>query len=77
MESFKISQGDLSLALNPISKSSKLKSTSAGADITLITTNHPDMNGRDTTSRGEKESFVIDGPGEYEVKDVGVKGFQS
>jgi L-ascorbate metabolism protein UlaG (beta-lactamase superfamily) len=77
VESFKISQGDLTLALNPISKGSKYDATRFGADITLITTNHPDTAGRDQTSRGEKESFVIDGPGEYEVKDVTLKGFLS
>lgn len=76
-ECFKISQGDITLALNPISKDSKLKPTRFGADITLITTNYPDLNGRDQTSRGDKPSFVIDGPGEYEIKDIFVKGFLS
>ncbi|MDO8590314.1 MAG: MBL fold metallo-hydrolase [bacterium] len=88
-ECFKISQGDITLAFNPISKDSKLKPARFGADVTLITTNLPDFNGRDQTSRparhasagiaggGDKESFVIDGPGEYEIKDVFVKGFLS
>lgn len=76
-ECFKISQGDLTIAVNPISKDSKLKPTNFGADVTLITTNLPDMNGRDQTSRGDKQSFVIEGPGEYEVKDVFIKGFLS
>lgn len=65
------------MALNPISKDSKIKTTRFGADVTLITTNLPDFNGRDQTSRGDKESFVIDGPGEYEIKNVFVKGFLS
>ena len=77
LESFRISHGDLVLAINPVSKDSKHKSKSFGADVTLITTNHPDMNGADQTSRGDKESFIINGPGEYEVKDVFVKGFLS
>ncbi|MEK9171676.1 MAG: MBL fold metallo-hydrolase [Patescibacteria group bacterium] len=76
-ECFKVSQGDITLALNPISKDSKLKPTRFGADITLITTNHPDFNGRDQTSRGDKESFVINGPGEYEIKGIFIKGFLS
>ena len=76
-ECFKISQGDLTLALNPISKDSSLKPSRFGADITLITTNLPDFNGRDQTSRGEKESFIVDSPGEYETKDVFIKGFLS
>jgi L-ascorbate metabolism protein UlaG (beta-lactamase superfamily) len=33
--------------------------------------------GKDVTSRGEKESFVISGPGEYEVGGVFIKGFLS
>lgn len=54
-----------------------MKPTRFGADITLITFNHPDFNGRDQTSRGDKESFVIDGPGEYEIKGIFIKGFLS
>ncbi|MFH1472836.1 MAG: MBL fold metallo-hydrolase [bacterium] len=77
LESFKISHGDLVLAINPISKDSKLKSSNFGADITLVTTNHSDMNGVAQTSRGEKQPFVISGPGEYEVQDVFIKGFLS
>ena len=76
-ECFKISQGDITLAFNPISKDSKLKPSRFGADITLITTNHPDTNGRDQTSRGDKSSFIIDGPGEYEIKNIFIKGFLS
>lgn len=78
VECFKISQGDLTLAVNPISKDSKSgPATRFGADITLITTNHADTNGRDQTSRGDKESFLIEGPGEYEIKEVFIKGFLS
>lgn len=77
VESFKISQGDLTIAVNPVSKESKFKAGNFGADITLITTKHPDLNGREQTSRGDKESFIIDGPGEYEVKDVVIQGFLS
>ncbi len=76
-ECFKISQGNITLALNPISKDSKFKATRFGADVTLITTNLPDFNGRDQTSRGDSASFVIDGPGEYEIKNIFIKGFPS
>ena len=76
-ECFKISQGDVALALNPISKDSKFKTTRFSADITLITTNHEDFNGRDQTSRSEKSSIVIDSPGEYEIRDIFIKGFLS
>lgn len=76
-ECFKISQGNITLALNPISKDSKFKPTRFSADVTLITTNLVDFNGSNQTSRGDKPSFVIDGPGEYEIKDIFVKGFIS
>ncbi len=77
VESFKISQGDLVLAANPVSKDSKEKSASFGADITLISLNHPDTNGATQTARGVKLPFVISGPGEYEVKEVFIKGLAS
>ncbi len=74
---FKVSFGDTTIAVNPISKDSKIKSKSFGSDITLISLNSPEHNGADTTSRGDKESFVIQGPGEYEVSGVFIKGFLS
>ena len=74
---FKVTQGDTTLAINPISKDSKIKSTRFGADVTLISTNDTEHNGSDITSRGDKESFVINGPGEYEIGGVFVKGFLS
>ncbi len=74
---FKVSFGDTTIAVNPISKDSKLKSTKFGSDITLVSLNSPEHNGVEQTSRGEKESFVISGPGEYEVQGVFIKGFLS
>jgi L-ascorbate metabolism protein UlaG (beta-lactamase superfamily) len=59
--SFKISQGDLALAINPQTKTS--------ADVTLFSTLRSET--------AEKSGFVIDGPGEYEVKDIFIKGFLS
>jgi len=76
-QAFRVSFGDLTLAFNPVSKDSKLKTASFGADVVLITTKHPDMNGSEQATRGDKEAFVVDGPGEYEVKDVIIKGFQT
>ncbi len=74
---FKVSFGDTTIAVNPISKDSKIKSTKFGSDITLVSLNSPEHNGVDVTSRGDKESFVIQGPGEYEVSGVFIKGFIS
>ena len=89
-QSVKVQFGDTVIAFDPISKESKLKATSYGADITLVSLNHPDMNGVDQTSRarpsslrsdaggrGEKNSFIIKGPGEYEVQGVFIKGLPS
>ena len=61
-EYFKITQGDLTLALNPQSKMS--------ADITLFS-------GVDRSETAEKSGFIITGPGEYEIKDIFVKGFST
>lgn len=73
----KITHGDFTVALNPISKASKLKSSSFGADLCLVSLNHPDMNGVETVTRGDKEPFVINGPGEYEIDGLFVEGFVS
>jgi hypothetical protein len=49
---FKIQQGDMVLAFNPVSKSSKTDiSAHFGADIALQTTNHPDYNGIEHTAK--------------------------
>lgn len=75
---FKVSFGDTTIAVNPISKDSKVKGARFGSDITLVSLrNSPEHNGADVTSRGDKESFLINGPGEYEVSGVFIKGFPS
>lgn len=77
IEAIKITHGDLTIALNPISKNSKFKSTSFGSDIVMISAKHPDFNGVEQATRKDREPVVIDGPGEYEVKGVFVHGFPS
>lgn len=76
-EFVKIQFGDTTLAFNPISKDSKLSTAKFGADVVLSSINHPDMNGVDQVSFGDKKAFAIAGPGEYEVKGVFIKGFGS
>ncbi len=76
-ECFKVSQGDLTLAFNPPSKDSALKVSKFGSDIVLSSLDHPDFNGVETASLGDKKPFVITGPGEYEVRGVEVRGFAS
>ncbi len=69
---FKLTLGDLTIAINPPTKESKAfsKVPRFGADIALITTHTPDTNGADTVSLGDKEPFVMDGPGNYEARDL-------
>ena len=76
-ECFKISFGDTTIALNPISKNSKLKPARFGSDIALVSLNHPDTNGVEQVAHGERQPFVISGPGEYEIKGIAIKGFPS
>lgn len=76
-EFIKVQFGDTVIALNPISKESSLKQSKFGADIVLSSINHPDMNGADQMTFGEKKPFIINGPGEYEVKGVFIKGLPS
>jgi L-ascorbate metabolism protein UlaG (beta-lactamase superfamily) len=73
----KVQFGDITLAINPISKDSKLKASKFGADIALVSLNHADFCGTDQVSFGEKTAFAITGPGEYEIKGVFIKGFKS
>ncbi|MDO8513967.1 MAG: MBL fold metallo-hydrolase [bacterium] len=70
--------GDTTLVFGPISKDSKnFKPTNFGADVAFIPLNHPDMNGAEEAGRGEKQPFIISGPGEYEIKDITVAGFSA
>lgn len=73
---FKIQKGDLTLAFNPISKDSKTgeKVSRFGSDVAFSTINHPDYNGLDMVSHGETYPFSVRGPGDYEIKDIFIKG---
>lgn len=76
---FKIQQGDLVIALNPISKDSKLeiKGGRFGSNIALSTTNHPDYNGFDMVAHGDTVPFEVKGPGDYEIRGNFVKGIMT
>jgi len=77
-ECIKTTAGDTTLVFGPVSKQSKnLKPTNFGADIACISRRHPDMSGVEQVSRGGKEPFVVDGPGEYEAGSVSLVGFQT
>lgn len=70
--------GDTTLVFGPVSKKSKdFKQTNFGVDVVFVPLNHPDTNGTEEAARGDKQPFVISGPGEYEVKDITAAGFSS
>lgn len=70
--------GDTTLVFGPVSKDSKNgKPTRQSSTVGLISVNHRDSNGQDGLHYGDKTAFIIDGPGEYEVADVFVKGVPS
>ena len=74
---FKVTFGDLTLVFDPINKGATLPSVRFGADIALVSRDHPDMNGIDEVTYGDKKPFAITGPGEYERQGVVVQGFLS
>jgi len=74
-ECFKVQTGDTVIAFNPPSKNSKLKPARFGADVAFVSLNSNDFNGVENMSYGDKEPLVVAGPGEYEVKEIFIKGF--
>ncbi len=74
---FKVTLGDLTIVFDPIAKGGTLPSVRFGADIALVSRNHPDMSGVDEVTYGEKAPFAIIGPGEYERQGVVIQGFLS
>lgn len=73
----RLSFGDMVVAVNPISKDFDSKAPKFGANLSLVSLNHKALNGIDNMSFGNKETFAIEGPGEYEVAGVFIKGFES
>ncbi|PJC55918.1 hypothetical protein CO026_03100 [Candidatus Kaiserbacteria bacterium CG_4_9_14_0_2_um_filter_41_32] len=72
---FKVSFGNTTLAFDPIAKESKLTSVKFGSDVAFISLNHPNFNGSSQVALGNKQPFVVSGPGEYEIGEVAVRGF--
>lgn len=72
---FKVSFGDTTLAFDPIAKQSKLDPVKFGSDVAFVSLNHPNFNGADQVAHGNKQPFVVAGPGEYEIGDVTARGW--
>jgi hypothetical protein len=77
LEFFKVQFGSTVVAFNPPAAESMHKSARFGADVVLTSLNQPDFTGGSLLSAGGKEPFIINGPGEYEVSDVFIRGFPS
>lgn len=73
----KVTFGDITLVFDPIAKGASLPASRFGADIALVSRNHPDMNGIEEVTYAGKVPFVIDGPGEYERQGIVIHGFLS
>ena len=75
---FKISQGDLVVAYNPIGKDASVPvPTRFGANVALVSLNDPRFSGIESVTHGETVPFVINGAGEYEVRGVDIVGVSS
>ncbi len=73
---FKVSFGDTTIAFDPISKDSKRWTPAKfGTDAVFISLKHPDFNGQDQMAHGNRQPFVVDGPGEYEIGEVKAHGW--
>jgi L-ascorbate metabolism protein UlaG (beta-lactamase superfamily) len=72
---FKVSFGNTTLAFDPIAKKSSLPPVKFGADVAFISLHHPDFNGAENVAHGNKQPFVVAGPGEYEIGDVTARGY--
>lgn len=67
----KLQVGDTTLALDPF------KGPKFGADVVLQTTHHEDMSAGSDLFYGNKIPHIIKGPGEYEIKNIFIKGYEA
>jgi L-ascorbate metabolism protein UlaG (beta-lactamase superfamily) len=70
---FKIQSGETILVTDPFDKSIGLTPPRGQANIVTISHQHYDHNNLEALA--SSNPFVIDGPGEYEVKGVNITGF--
>lgn len=64
----------MAIAIDPFDETIGLKVPSVSADILLITHGHYDHSNKKAV---KNEPFIIEGSGEYEVKDIYIKGIIS
>ena len=73
----KVQFGDTVVAFNPLGKNADISGPRFGANIALVSLRDKNFNGVDQLSYGDKEPFVVSGPGEYEIQGTYVKGIAS
>lgn len=71
---FKLQSGDLTIVIDPFSKDIGLTPPRFRSDLVLVTHSHYDHANAESLTG---EPFVINGPGEYEVKNVYVHGIET
>ncbi len=71
---FRIESKDTSVLIDPFSSEIGLRPPKIKDTIVLVSHQHYDHN---NTEGMPGESFLVEGPGEYEIKGVSIKGIQS
>lgn len=70
--------GQVDLVIDPFEDKIGLKAPKLKADILLITHNHFDHNNKSVVSpKASNNVFTIDGPGEYDIKNIFIQGIYS
>ena len=73
LSSFKISFGSLSLITDPFSKTTGLMPPRGQTDLVILSNAESELySNRDTV--GDENTFVVDSPGEYDVKGLFIRG---
>ncbi|MFC1663712.1 MBL fold metallo-hydrolase [Patescibacteria group bacterium] len=70
----KAKNNQVKIVIDPFDEATGLKVPSLEADILLVTNNHHDHN---NVKAVKGNPFLIDGPGEYEIKEVFVQGISA
>lgn len=73
----KVQLGDTVMVFNPIGESKTHKAAKFGSDLALVSLLDPEWNGVENAARGDRAPFIINGPGEYEVGGIFIKGVLS
>lgn len=73
----KIQVGEKIVAINPVDKDVNFKPARFGAHLALVSVNDSYYNGVENMTLAGKEPFVVNGPGEYEVDNVFIRGLET